>query len=224
MAEGSSTAVVRDLKPYPLDRYGSIDLNRLTVFTIFLLNKLDVPTTFENIGVANFRLFPRRFAMVGFAEYPDVVRVNRALLQLRPKYRNWAMGNAKLGWQLTRAGEAEARALSDRLGDNSSLIGDDVPDQMAAEPSGKNKRTVHAEDAAARVRISPLFKKSLIGWKDVEPLEVYDVLDAYTHTRPEALRHRLKRLRSAAASAGDKEIVEFLDQLQQRFSLLFDKR
>src|SRR3989454_11226835 len=139
-----------DLKPYPLDQYGNIDLNRLTVFTIYLLNKRDIPTTLENIGVANFRMFPRRFAMVGFPDYPDVTRVNRALLQLRPKYRNWAMGNAKLGWHLTVAGEEEAKALLRKLGDNNDVGVDGSPSEVQAEPSGRNKRTVHAEDTTDR--------------------------------------------------------------------------
>src|SRR2546426_9038495 len=134
-----------DLKPYPLDQYGNIDLNRLTVFTIYLLNKRDIPTTLENIGVANFRMFPRRFAMVGFPDYPDVTRVNRALLQLRPKYRNWAMGNAKLGWQLTVAGEEEAKALLRKFGDNRAAGVDASPVDVDAEPIGRSKRTVQVE-------------------------------------------------------------------------------
>ena len=212
------------LKPYPLDRYGNIDLNRLTVFTIYLLNQLDIPTTLENIGVANFRMFPRRFAMVGFPDYPDVTRVNRALLQLRPKYRNWAMGNAKLGWQLTVAGEEEAKALLRKLGDNGVAgVGASAGD-VEAEPSGRSKRTVHAEETTDRVRASPLFAKYREGWKDVDPLEVYDVLEAYTHTPPDALRHRLKRMRNAATSAGDQEVVTFLDELGRRFALMFERR
>lgn len=215
---------IADLKPYPLDLYDRVDLNRLTVFTISLLNSLDIPTSLENIAVANFRMFPRRFGLVGFPEYPDVNRVNRALLQLRPKYRNWAMGNAKLGWQLTVAGEEEAKALTARLGDNSRAGLNVSPSEIKAEPSGSNKRTVHAEDVANRVRASTLFAKARAGWKDVDTLEVYDVLEAYTHTPADALRHRLKRMRNAVQSVGDKEVMAFLDELAQRFQLIFERR
>jgi hypothetical protein len=218
------TSGIMGLKPYPLDRYGSIDLNRLTVFTIHLLNELDIPTTLENIGVANFRMFPRRFALVGFPDYPDVTRVNRALLQLRPKYRNWAMGNAKLGWHLTVAGEEEAKALLRKLGDNRSAGLDHSSGDTEAEPSGKNKRTVHAEDTTGRIRASPLFAKYREGWKDVDPLEVYDVLEAYTHTPPDALRHRLRRMKNSAASIGDKEVSAFLEELGRRFAPMFERR
>jgi len=58
----------------------------------------------------------------------------------------------------------------------------------------------------------------------VDPLEVYDVLEAYTHTPPDALRHRLKRMRNAATSAGDQEVVTFLDELGRRFALMFERR
>lgn len=222
--KGSSTATVLELRPYPSDLYGSMDLNRLTVFTIDLLNRLNVPTTFENIAVATFRMFPRRFAMVGYPNYPDVTRVNRALLQLRPKYRNWATGKTRLGWQLTGAGEEEARVLRTRLGDANSVSAMLQPEDLEAEPAAKTKRTVHPEETTTRIRASSLFLKYRDNWSGVEPLEVFDVLEAYTHTPPQALKQRLLRMRATALSVGDKEVTKFLDELGNRFSLLFERR
>jgi hypothetical protein len=223
-SKGTSTSALDGLKPFAPTRYASVDLNRLTAFTISLLNELDVPTTLENIAVANFRMFPKRFAMVGYPEYPDIARVSRALLQLRPKYRNWATGKTKLGWQLTNAGVAEARVIREKLADNSTSDDRLVPSDLEAEGGGKNRRTIHPEDTTIRIRSSPLFLKYTQGWKEVDPLEVFDVLEAYTHTPADALRHKLRRMRSAAASVGDKQVVEFLDELSKRFALLFERR
>ncbi len=210
VSKASTPTAIMGLKPYEADRYSAIDLNRLTVFAIKVLSDLDVPATFENIAVALFRMFPRRFAMVGFAEYPDATRVNRALLQLRPKYRNWATGKTRLGWQLTVGGEEEARALMGKLGTNASVNLKLSPSDLQAEPGGKVKRTVHAEDGVARIRTSALWQKFQLGWENADALEALDVLEAYSHTPPEALTHRLARLRTTAASVGDDDVVNFL--------------
>ena len=221
----SARAKIMSLAAYPPERYESVDLNRLSVYTIHKLDELDVPTTLEHIAVATFRMFPKRFAMVGFPEYPDVARVNRSLLQLRPKYRNWATGKTRIGWTLTVAGVEEAKVIAGKLGETPTAIRSSLSAaDVQAEAGGRIKRTIHTEDVIGRIQASPLFGKFRQGWKDVEALEVYDVLDAYTHTPADALRRKLSRLKTVAATAGDREVIRFLDELGTRFSLLFEHR
>jgi len=213
---------ILSLSPFPSESYASLDLNRLTAYTIHTLRALDVPSSIENIAVANLRMFPRRFAMVGFSEYPDLLRVNRALLQLRPKYRNWATGNARLGWALTRGGIAEAEAVSKHLDKQGS---DPTPtlQDLHAEPGGHVARTLHGEDAINRIRSTSLFAKALDGWKEVSALEVFDVVEAYTHTPSDVLRSKLRQLKTIAADMKDKEVEKFLDEVSHRFPTLFRK-
>lgn len=221
--EASIREKLRQFRPLPSALYSAIDLNRLTVFTIYTLRREDVPATIENIAVANYKMFPRRFAMVGFPEYPDVLRVNRALLQLRPKYRNWATGNTKLGWALTTAGIAEAKALSARLGDAVPEYSASEED-LEAEPAGVSKRTIHDEDVIKRIRATSLFEKAQTDWQDVGALEVFDVLEAYTHTPAEVLRRKLRELKRIAAGNRDEEVKAVLSGLEERFPSLFGKK
>lgn len=210
------------LSPFPTDAYAGTDLNRLTAYTIHRLRALDVPTSIENIAVANHRMFPRRFAMVGFPEFPDVSRVNRALLQLRPKYRNWATGNASLGWALTRGGVAEAEAVAGQL-ENKNGSAPVSPGDLRAEPSGVLARTLHGESSIARLRATSLFEKFKDGWRDVNALELFDVLEAYTHTPPDVLRSKVRQLKTIAADMKDLDVQQFLDELPHRFPTLFRK-
>lgn len=221
--EASARQKLHQLRPLPASLYSSIDLNRLTVFTIYTLRKEDIPATIENIAVANYKMFPRRFAMVGFPEYPDVSRVNRALLQLRPKYRNWATGNARLGWALTTAGNAEAKALLTSLGESAPEYSASEED-LEAEPGGIAKRTVHDEDVIKRIRSTSLFTKARDGWQGVSALEVFDVLEAYTHTPAEVLRSKLRELKRIAAGSRDKEVEILLSELEKRFPFLLGKK
>jgi hypothetical protein len=214
---------IHRLPTYSAKDYSAIDLNRLTAYTIHVLRGLDIPLTLENIAVANFKMFPRRFAMVGWEEYPDVSRANRALLQLRPKYRNWATGNTRLGWSLTPSGVEEARTVSRMLagkgGGETALTEED----FRAEPSKGAKRTIDPTEIMRQVKQSPLYAKYLRNWADVSPLEVYDVLEAYTHTPPVALRRKLRELKTFAADAKDDEVREFLSAVGNRFELLFNR-
>ena len=69
----------------------SISLTLLTAYSLYWLEEWMLPTTIEAISILNFKLFPSKFAMVGFPNYPDALRTNRSLLQLGPKYGNLLM-------------------------------------------------------------------------------------------------------------------------------------
>lgn len=211
------------LAPFPSSAYESVDLNRLTVFTIHLLRDRNLRASIENIAVANFRQFPKRFCMIGFEEFPDISRVNRALLQLRPKYRNWATGNTRLGWTLTIAGEAEARAIKEQLERTGPLPGNQntsAPPLRAEDAT----RTIDSAGELRRLRASNLYRKAQAGWEGVSTLEVFDVLGTYTHTPAPVLKKRLRELRQLAFDAKDRELIAFFDEIAERFSLLFVKR
>lgn len=221
MAEArSAREKIMRLEPFPVSSYDNIDLNRLTVLTIHLLLEEDIPPVFENIVACNYRLFPERFAMVGFPEYPDATRVNRALLQLRPKYRNWASGKTRTGWALTPAGLAEAKALLQRTrsGKGNSHRGSQG---RRVAPAATPSRTIDPADVTARIRRLPLYAKRAASWAEATALEVFDLLEAYPHTPKAALRRRLNQMQTMAASAGDDEVVAFLKALRERFAVLF---
>jgi len=219
--QGAQTACekIMELDPYPAPAYREMDLNRLTVLTIYMLIEIDVPPVFENIVAANFRLFPERFAMVGFPQYPDATRVNRALLQLRPKYRNWASGKTRTGWALTSAGLAEANALLESL--RPGVRGAPAQGRTASQRAAPAARTIDPEDVTARIRGLPIYVKSSEDWLGATALEVFDLLEAYPHTPKVALRRRLKQMETMVASAGDLNVLEFLKSLRARFAVLF---
>lgn len=215
---------ILSLPTYPVSVYEKVDLNRLTVYTIYLLRERSLSASIENIAVANHRQFPKRFSMVGFPEYPDISRVNRALLQLRPKYRNWATGNTRLGWQLTVAGEAEARVIRDHLAEPANTRGAGLAPEFRDVIDAAATRTVDVARELRRVRDSNLFAKAQAGWEGVSTLEVFDVLGAYTHTPAPVLKKRLRELRQQSVDANERELVTFLDEISERFSLLFVRR
>ena len=67
--------------------YEMIDLDRLVIFSIIKIESLGLDLSLENIIVAAFRLFPKRFSLIGYPEYPDATRVEKCLWRCKGKTR-----------------------------------------------------------------------------------------------------------------------------------------
>src|SRR4051812_16271551 len=91
--------------------YEDLALTSLTAYSLYWLHAWELRRTIEAIAVLNWRLFPVKFAMVGFPEYPDAFRTNRSVLQCQPKYRNLLTGAATKGFSLNDRGVEVAREL-----------------------------------------------------------------------------------------------------------------
>lgn len=192
---------LRGLPVFPTERYSAIDLNRLVCYTLWTLEQRSVYLTLEAVAVAAFKMFPLKFSMVDFPEFPDANRVNRALMQLGPKYRNWATGRATEGFVLTPLGlqiVEETRRM---------LEGEGAVEKKL--PSGK--RTRDPREELERFRRHLLFERYRKGDRSKpHELEVVDFLEAVPYTPPKVLRKYLEQLRTVAQAADDPEMLEFI--------------
>lgn len=205
----SSAGSADRAKAFQTSRYEGLDLNRLVVFTLGWLRDASLPPTFENVSVAAFRLFPSKFSLRGY-DHPDSNRVNRALLQLGPKYRNWAVGSTQTGYNLTPLGEKELAEARRRLATGSGA------------PASKQRRSqrytwdpaseigdLKDTEAYGRFREGGL---SALGLDDV-----WHALGAFRYTPKKAIQERIVALKSIATEAGDPDAHEFLEALRKRF-------
>jgi hypothetical protein len=203
------------LQSFPETAYEDLDLNRLAAFAVKQLQDRQVPATFENIVVAAFRMFPEKFSLVGFPEYPDAARTNRALLQLGPKYRGWARGSVQKGFVLTESGGRVAHAVEELLGG-----------ERAASKSSRIRqralpRTRDLAEEIRRIEVSSLYRK----WKEkglasAGELEFVNFLGVFAYTPPHVMVKRLRELRNTAVQLERADIVEFVDELRARFGRL----
>ena len=69
----------KDLKPYKLELYQGEALAKLTTVGILKLHNAEIDANFENVTVILYKLFPEKYSLVGFPEFPDTLRVNRAM-------------------------------------------------------------------------------------------------------------------------------------------------
>lgn len=206
-------AVIGSFDAFPHTSYKDVDLTGLAAYSILRLHDLSVPITFENLVVALFKLFPDKFSLVGYSQYPDAARVGRTLLQLGPKYRNWARGSVQKGFVLTDAGVAKAKAVA------KTLSGMGGSQQQRAQHKSAPRTMDLSKDIAA-IEQSSLYRKWKTG-SDIGQcgsIELFDLLGAYAYTPARVLRDRLKLLEATAIQVNRTDIVEFLDAVRKQFA------
>jgi hypothetical protein len=65
--------------------YGRIALNDLVTFAVYFLSQAGGEINAEDIVAACFKLFPERFQLRGYPEWPDSTVVNKRWLDCRDK-------------------------------------------------------------------------------------------------------------------------------------------
>jgi hypothetical protein len=200
--------------------YEGIALTSLTAYSLYWLHRWQLRRTIEAIAVLNWRLFPTKFAMVGFPEYPDAFRTNRSLLQAQPKYRNLLTGAASKGFSLNERGMAIGRELTELLGVPSDKTGEllGIPKPHASSNLSKPPRSIEPEREMKKIRESKLYEKWKSGVMAARDLiHVHALLGIFDHTPTKVRTKALRDLEKSATDVADQEILNFLSEVRRAF-------
>lgn len=206
----------------PAAAYADIVLTSLTAYSLYWLHRWQLRRTIEAVAVLNWRLFPEKYAMIGFREYPDAFRTNRSLLQMQPKYRNLLTGAAVKGFSLNERGMDIAQELTDKLGVPTTDQGLSLDSQepLARPPKITNRpaRSIEPEREMQRLRASKLYEKWKAGvMSERDLIHVHAMLGIFDHTPTAVRRRALKDLEKSAVSIKDAEALQFLDDVRKTF-------
>jgi hypothetical protein len=219
--ESAGSDRIRKLSTFSEEKYSSLPLAQLAAYVLKRLKDLEEKPTIENVCVILYRLFPKRFSMVGYPEYPDGMRVNRTLLQLQPKYRNYATGSATKGYMLTPLGNRIAEGVASKLSNENAEAISQAHSEIIADPA--SKRTFTSDHVLAEVRKNEIF--DLYRSNDLDSamgVHFLAMLDAYAHTRKEELKRKFRDIKKSAKECQDDEILAFLKECEHRFAGLLD--
>ncbi len=203
--------------------YDSLALTSLTAYCVFWLREWQITPTLENLAVAALRMFPTKFAMVGWSEFPDITRISRSVLQMRPKYRNLATSVSAKGVFLNQRGIQEATSLVNKFG-SPRFEGESSPARTGGSSAraelGRSirRRSVFPDDLVAQIHkshLSHLYKEGKLDTS--EAIDLIGLLGVYDHTPSEEKRRKLKDLVDAARELGDDKTMEFLATVKERF-------
>jgi len=200
-----------DLTAYPPELYKGINLNWLVLFSAASLEERGFDLSFEHIVISAFKLFPRKFSLIGYGQHPDAKRVHDALWRCAYKNRQWLLGRTSQGFAFTERGREELKLVKKAL-------------SRDYEPVGRKKAlslTRRFEKLVAEVRISPAYIKYSNSEQDkVTEAECCHVLQGTLDSNRRVLADNLARLLRICEGLGGEasEVIGFLHWLRIRFA------
>jgi len=99
----SDEGVIRQITEYEGD-YLPLDKDRLVLYAVGLLEERSIEPTFDKIVVATFKLFSRKFSLIGFPEYPDGRTIYYCVYNHCTLTKKWLSGNVQSGFRITDRG------------------------------------------------------------------------------------------------------------------------
>lgn len=201
--------VLDEFQPFATEVYEGVGLDLLTIYAVGEVSDRKIDLSYENIVVAAFRLFPKKFSLLGFPLYPDSERVHHVLR--RHVYTNnhtkqWLRGKFGHGFELTDQG----RQVIDEA--RRSLAG--------ATPQRKKvmSHTRRFEKILRELTAAPAYRKYEEGRRDaISEAECCHVLQGTLDSHRPVLLENLRQLCTIANDLEQSDIASFLKWLDERF-------
>ncbi len=192
------------------DRYENIDLDHLIMYVMGTLEQNGADLSYENAVVAAFKLFPKKFSLLGYQGYPDSNRVHKCLWRLS-KSRQWLGGQVRQGFFITK---------------RSKIFIEETEKYLSGVLHKKTKalsQTRRKESILAEVIASSGYKKYLKGEGDsITEAEFCFLLQGTLDSSKETLKKNFNSLKIFADELTRKDVVEFLDWLEERFKMFLN--
>lgn len=201
------------ITPINEDRYAKINKDRLVLYAVNLLEENRIEPTFEKVVAAAFKLFPKRFSLLGFPMYPDARWIYYSLWHCVYPSKGWLSGNTTSGYRVTPKGK---KTVSETLKALSGKIF--APTKVALRQ--KRKELYFLE----LLEKSNAFRKYLSGKIDeITEMEIRIMLRTRKDTPRDVVALNFKKYLDYAKLADKPKIVEFLDRIQKspRWAFLF---
>lgn len=197
---------IRRLKPFDEFRYHTINLDHLVMYAVGQVEKLHADISFENVVAATFALFPKKFSLLGFPEYPDSNRIGKCLWRFTSKARQWLGGKSRHGFFVTdRSRQIVAQT-------ESLLSG------LSVRKTGATSQTRRKESILAEVSSSPAYHKFCDGKLDsISEADFCYVLQGTLDTSKDTLKENLATLIKFAEELRHSEVLRFAKWLEERF-------
>jgi hypothetical protein len=212
MKMSTEETLVETLKALDEKVLSHVDNDRLILYVVSALVEQGFEPTFDKIVVAAFKIFPSRFSLIGFSQYPDAKRVHDCLWHCTYKTKRWLSGNAKSGFGLTEKGEY-------MLNETRSRLTGEVESSKEFDTKARRKEVYFVE----LLKKTSAFRKFTEGnGYLISSVEVRELLRVGNETSKEILRKNLLRYLEYAQKLEARDAEEFLKFVQTRWSNLFE--
>lgn len=200
---------IRELKPINLNGI-NIDNDRLTIYAIGVLEEKEIESTFDKIVVSTFKLFPERFSLLGFIEYPDGKRVSDALLHCAYKTKAWLIGNTQSGYKISEKGKSY-------LEQTKRILNKELELSKKYETQTKRKEKNFIDSLKKTLAYTKYINKKE---NEIKANEITDFLRIPKYPNKSNFEKNLKKYLSYAKVLRDKSVedfLEFIDKNKNKF-------
>jgi hypothetical protein len=172
------------------DLYAKITLNELVVHAVYFLNAEDNGVAPDDIILACFRLFPKRFSLKKYPRWPDSAMVNRHWNICRAK--GYISGDTAKGFRLTAQGLRLAEKVDRKLGAikprtkkaKAASSGKSAGRQGAGKPMKRETQALRPtrptpKDARARPSAAPVKTRPPVAAKKVRLIQPIMVVTSH---------------------------------------------
>ena len=204
-------------RAFPEEVYENIDLDSLVTYAVWSIQQNGEACTFERLVEECFRLFPNKFSMFGYPQWPDAARINKSWLRCRTD-KGLISGKTKTGFTLTPKGREHVRRLLD---DEQSFTRSKR--QVAISKRRADMATGTLDAVIRWIESSPYyarFRERTDGFALTEE-EVRDFLQCVRETPRRVLRERLSLYKSAVDSHSRNDLMEIVLYCEKSFPYLF---
>jgi len=204
------------------ENYSKVTLNDLVVYSVYYLHNQGSEITSEDIVSACFVLFPKRFSMRKYPQYPDSGVVSRRWGDCKSK--GYLRGNATKGFKITAKGIRRAEKIERSLGKpmkpvhipkprtKRSSTAQTVHPELKAH-AGKYVRSIQASDAYRHYR-----KQQALNEFDFRSM-----LLCTMESPPTTLARNMEQFKEYVKIYKRKDLLVFLEFCEVKFSHLIGK-
>jgi hypothetical protein len=205
--------------------YSKVTLNDLVVYSVYYLHKQGSEITSEDIISACFVLFPKRFSMRKYPQFPDSGIVSRRWSDCKSK--GHLKGSAIKGFAITKRGIKRAEKVEKLLGKPMKPVRvkkvTSSPKGRVEKPAALKKEAIHPElKAHAKKYIRSIQASDAYKYfqKDMLPNEFdfRSLLLCTMESPPETLTRNLEQFKEYATMLDRKDLLTFLSYCEDKFS------
>lgn len=201
--------------------YSKVVLNDLVVYAVHTLHKQGSEVKPEDVISACFVMFPKRFALRKYPQWPDAGIVSRRWGDC--KRRGYLRGNAASGFQITARGIKRAEKVEKSLGKPLKRVG--VAKPKAEKPAVPAVEAIHPElKARARKYVRSIetsdaykhYRKNM----SFNEFDFRSLLLCTMESPPATLSRNLAQFKEYVNVCERKDLLAFLEFTEGKFSHL----
>ncbi|MCC6824510.1 MAG: hypothetical protein IT172_02055 [Acidobacteria bacterium] len=196
------------LPSFSAEKYLGIAMNDLVIYAVFVLSQYGKEIIEADIVAICFLMFPRRFELRGYPQWPDSSVILRRWLDCRSK--GLITGSTKDGFSLTPKGVRSAESVAARLESN-----------QVAKPKVRSELRTRAGRFVREIENSiayRTFERSGAANVEIAEYDFRGMLMCTMESSASTLRSNLQQFKEYVSVYDRTDLITFLEQMEQRFA------